>query len=103
MKMLQVLNEQNKVTTGTNCYNCKFIGKKDEKCSPEEQNPQGGIKASDEKHLKMAEENDLVTLPGNEKVTTKRMCMADEINQHVTERMCCALWDGPGTLRDYKK
>ncbi len=62
--------------------------------------------------LKRAEKTDLVTLPetvsgtncGNCKfISTGSVCTNKEVDQKVSVRMCCALWDQIGTKRAWKK
>ncbi len=69
--------------------------------------------ASEEEELKRAEKADLVTLPDNVKGTNcgncmyvnsdTFQCMNKDVDQKVTDRMCCALWDAVGTGRKWKQ
>ena len=95
---------EEKYVEGTNCLNCKFINcSKEQKIEESELNPNGGLKAPDDAYLKMSKEVDLVTLPGKDsKVDEKYWCDNEKVENWVTERMCCALWDGKGTRREYK-
>jgi hypothetical protein len=95
-------NEEMKIN-GTNCKNCMWW--KEETCKPvgeEELNSQGGLKAPNDEYIKMSKEVDLVTLPGKATVKEKAFCDNENVNDWVTERMCCALWDAKGVKRDYK-
>lgn len=75
-------------------------------------NQNGGINPSDLIDLRRAVSADLVTLPLNVEGTNcwncsfisngqgpARFCHHPQVWQPVTERMCCAFWDAPGTLR----
>lgn len=63
--------------------------------------------------LERAKETDLITLPESVKGTNcgnckfmdvdKNWCDNKKVNQKVTDRMCCALWDAPGSKRPWKK
>lgn len=89
--------------TGTNCKNCIFW-REDlvRPVSKDEVNENGGLKAPSKEYLKMSKEVDLATLPGKATVTEKGFCDHDKVMEWVTERMCCALWDGEGTKREFK-
>lgn len=98
-----ILEGKSNVVTGTNCGNCKFFTGPKVDVDSLKCNPQGGINAPDSEHLKLAKENDLITLPGgSDKPTNARACAHKKIDQVVTDRMCCALWDNPGALREFK-
>lgn len=87
-------------------------------------NNHGGTIPANERERSRAEQVDLVTLPvkvegtncgnckfisgaqtlgvdrsGNE--VSGGFCNHPKVYQEVTNRMCCALWDSPGTLRDF--
>lgn len=105
MKIFEILNEDSSTVTGTNCGNCKFT-KGTEKVSvdKDELNAQGGLIISDKKELSDAKNGDLITLPGKGTKPKKKIwCKNKGINQFVTDRMCCAYWDAPGVVRDFKK
>lgn len=88
---------------GTNCKNCVWWGKDDVRpVGKDELNENGGIKPYSKNYVKMSKEVDLVTLPGKATVSEKAICEHKKIMDWVTERMCCALWDGEGTKREYK-
>ncbi len=103
MKVVQVLNESVDFVKGTNCANCKFSSDKHEKVDKSELDPQGGLKMTDKKVLKTAQDADLVTLPGKATTTEKFMCTHPKVKLPVTERMCCAFWDAQGILRAFGK
>jgi hypothetical protein len=87
---------------GTNCKNCIFWRKDlTRPVSKDEVNENGGLKAPSDEYIKMSKEVDLVTLPGKGTVKEKAFCDNDHVMEWVTERMCCALWDGEGTKREY--
>lgn len=90
--------------TGTNCYNCRFIGDQEEAVDPKELNPEGGIGPKDKHEMKRAEKADLITLPGGSMAdaTNKRFCKHKEVSMYVTVRMCCAYWDNVGVKRPWK-
>lgn len=95
-------NEETKIE-GTNCKNCVWWCKDDVRpVGKDELNENGGIKPYNDSYAKMAKEVDLVTLPGKATATEKTICEHEKVMDWVTERMCCALWDGEGTKREYK-
>lgn len=63
--------------------------------------------------LERAEHSDLITLPesiegtncGNCKFIDlkTKMCMNEEVNQKVNERMCCKYWDAEGVKREWEE
>lgn len=88
---------------GTNCGNCTYWVKESEKpVDKSELNEFGGLKAPNEAYVKMSKHADLVTLPGKATVKIKAYCEHKDINDFVTERMCCAYWDGEGVKREFK-
>lgn len=88
---------------GTNCANCIHWVKESEKpVDKSELNEYGGLKAPNEAYIAMSKHADLVTLPGKTTVKIKAYCNHDDIHDFVTERMCCAYWDGKGVKREYK-
>jgi pterin-4a-carbinolamine dehydratase len=94
--------EEEKVT-GTNCANCKWWCEETEKpVGKDELNANGGLKAPNKEYVAMSKRVDLVSLPGEATSSIKAMCEHEEINDWVTERMCCAKWDAVGVVRDYK-
>lgn len=104
MKVLKLLIEGQKVIDGTNCFNCKFGDTgNSHKVEKDELDPQGGLKMTDKKILKIAADADLVTLPGKETVTEKFKCTHPKVKLNVTKRMCCAFWDADGILRAFGK
>lgn len=76
-------------------------------------NAQGGVDPTDWAAMDRAALADLVTLPesvlgtncGNCKFVTSNgaigYCAHPAVLQPVTARMCCALWDAPGTRRPW--
>ena len=94
--------EEEKVV-GTNCKNCKWWCEETEKpVGKDELNANGGLKAPNKEYIAMSKRVDLVSLPGEATSSIKAMCEHEEINDWVTERMCCAKWDAVGVVRDYK-
>lgn len=88
---------------GTNCANCIHWVKESEKpVDKSELNEFGGLKAPNEAYIDMSKHADLVTLPGKANVKIKAYCDHEDIHDFVTERMCCAYWDGEGVKREYK-
>ena len=88
---------------GTNCKNCIWWKKDSEqKVDKSELNENGGLKAPNEAYVKMSKHVDMVTLPGKAAVDVKAFCDHDDIKDFVTERMCCAYWDGEGVKREFK-
>jgi len=63
--------------------------------------------------LDRAKAADLVTLPENVEGTNcanckfidlkEKMCKHPQVDQKVSERMCCALWDAEGTIREWEE
>ena len=96
--------EQQKVI-GTNCYNCLYISKKEEKVDPSELNVQGGIDPKTPEEMKKAQKADLITLPGGLKsdASNKKLCYNEQVKMFVTVRMCCGYWDNAGVKRPWKK
>lgn len=97
------VKESVKFIEGTNCKNCVWWKKDSEKpVGKDELNKYGGLKPPNKEYIAMSKRVDLVTLPGKDTVKEKGFCSHKDINDWVTERMCCAKWDGKGVLRDYK-
>lgn len=107
LKQLAGVNEAEQETMkGTNCSNCKFTRGQDAikvEDSSKELNEQGGSKPENDEQMATAKQGDLITMPGKKMATHKVMCAHPKMKQYVTERMCCAYWDAPGTLRAYGK
>jgi len=101
MRIKHILVDGTKTLTGTNCSNCQYASGKSEKTAPGDLNKQGGTNPTNDKEMKMAEQADLITMPGTGKPEYKVMCTHSKVKQFVNERMCCAFWDAPGTLRAY--
>jgi len=98
-----VNENKQKVVEGTNCINCKWWKKDSEKpVGKDELNSNGGLKPPNKEYIAMSKRVDLVTLPGKDTVKVKGFCYHKDINDWVTERMCCAKWDAKGVIRDYK-
>jgi hypothetical protein len=98
-----VYETKQKVIEGTNCINCKWWKKDSEKpVGKDELNSNGGLKPPNKEYIAMSKRVDLVTLPGKDTVKVKGFCYHKDINDWVTERMCCAKWDASGVIRDYK-
>jgi len=97
------VKESVKFIEGTNCKNCVWWKKDSEKpVGKDELNKYGGLKPPNKEYIAMSKRVDLVTLPGKDTVKEKGFCYHKDINDWVTERMCCAKWDGKGVIRDYK-
>jgi len=77
-------------------------------------NENGGVVPDSAAERRRAKNTDLVTLPEHVRGTNcgncqyvrvmsgfVGMCVHPKVNQPVTARMCCALWDAPGTIRDF--
>jgi hypothetical protein len=98
-----VNESKQKVIEGTNCKNCVWWKKDSEKSvGKDELNSNGGLKPPNKEYIAMSKRVDLVTLPGKDTVKVKGFCYHKDINDWVTERMCCAKWDAKGVIRDYK-
>lgn len=82
--------------------------------APFARNGQGGVDPTTRNDLSRAERADLVTLPAQVQGTNcsncsyvtvqptpvaQHWCGHPEVNLPITPRMCCALWDAPGTVR----
>lgn len=87
---------------GTNCGNCLWIDSKKEPVTPKELNENGGLTPTGD-DLKAAKEYDLITLAGKAIAASKQHCTHPDIDQMVTKRMCCALWDANGCIRAWEK
>jgi len=97
------VKESVKFIEGTNCKNCVWWKKDSEKpVGKDELNKYGGLNPPNKEYIAMSKRVDLVTLPGKDTVKEKGFCYHKDINDWVTERMCCAKWDGKGVIRDYK-
>lgn len=98
------LDEAAEKVVGTNCRNCSWWKPGSEKpVTKEELNKNGGLKAPNAEYVAMCKRIDLGTLPGEDhSVKVKGFCDHKEINDWVTERMCCSQWDADGMIRDYK-
>jgi hypothetical protein len=97
------VKESVKFIEGTNCKNCVWWKRDSEKpVGKDELNKYGGLKPPNKEYIAMSKRVDLVTLPGKDTVKEKGFCYHKDINDWVTERMCCAKWDGEGVIRDYK-
>ena len=93
------IKESVKFIEGTNCKNCVWWKKDSEKpVGKDELNKYGGLKPPNKEYIAMSKRVDLVTLPGKDTVKEKGFCYHKDINDWVTERMCCAKWDGKGVL-----
>jgi hypothetical protein len=102
-RVFHINESKQKVIEGTNCYNCKWWKKDSEKpVGKDELNTNGGLKPPNKEYIAMSKRVDLVTLPGKDTVKVKGFCYHKDINDWVTERMCCAKWDAKGVIRDYK-
>jgi hypothetical protein len=102
-RVFHINESKQKVVEGTNCHNCKWWKKDSEKpVGKDELNSNGGLKPPNKEYIAMSKRVDLVTLPGKDTVKVKGFCYHKDINDWVTERMCCAKWDASGVIRDYK-
>ncbi len=98
-----VNESKHEIIEGTNCKNCVWWKKDSEKpVGKDELNTNGGLKPPNKEYIAMSKRVDLVTLPGKDTVKVKGFCYHKDINDWVTERMCCAKWDAKGVIRDYK-
>jgi hypothetical protein len=67
-------------------------------------------KSSLTEDLKKAKNVDLITLPpsitgtncSNCEYFKDNFCINEKVNQPVTKRECCALWDAKGTIRAWE-
>ncbi len=92
MKLIQILLEKEEAMTGTNCSNCMYTEKNEpQKIEEGDLDPQGGTIPKTSEELKRAKISDLLTLPGKEKVTVKKLCNHPKIQMDVTEHMCLCL------------
>lgn len=81
-------------------------------------NDLGGTKPANKEEESRAKKVDLITLPKNidgtncgnckffkslDKKTGLGLCQHKEVDQEVTDSMCCAKWDSKGVERDFKK
>lgn len=99
MKIVTLL-EVSQLIEGTTCFNCTFTKEqKVEQISSKEINKQGGIDLPKGFDYELAKAVDVITMPGDKTVTTKKWCKNSLVNQWVTERMCCNYWDHEGLLQ----
>lgn len=101
--IVSILEGRQNTICGTNCGNCKFFTGTKVAVKDLKLNDQGGVAASDAEHLALAKKGDLVTLPMAGKPTEACVCEHKEIDQVVTDHMCCAYWDNPGAKREWKE
>ncbi len=96
---------QNQKIVGTNCYNCKYISKKEEAVNSKDLNDEGGLDPKNKEETDRAKTADLITLPGGTKTdaSSKKFCNHKKIQMYVTVRMCCAYWDNEGVKRPWMK
>ena len=89
---------------GTNCFNCKFVANNNEPVVSQELNNEGGIDPKNSEEMDLAENADLITLPGGSKAdaSTKRFCYNKKIEMYVTVRICCEYWDNDSVKRPWK-
>lgn len=94
---------QNQKIVGTNCYNCKYISKKEEPINSNDLNNEGGLDPKNKQEMARAKKADLITLPGGTKAdaSSKKFCNHEKIKMYVTVRMCCAYWDNEGVKRPW--
>lgn len=85
---------------GTNCGNCKYFTGK---TAHPKLNSKGGVHIVNRIALKRAEKADLITLPGSQGPDDSKLCEHKEVLQPVNDRMCCAFWDSPEALREWKE
>ncbi len=96
------LREETKIT-GTNCKNCIYWVKESQKpVDKSELNENGGLLPPNKAYVDMAKHVDLISLPGKATVKEKAFCDHEEIQDFVTERMCCAYWDNKDAERPFK-
>jgi hypothetical protein len=96
------LREETKIT-GTNCKNCIHWVKESVKpVDKSELNENGGLKPTSDAYVAMAKHADLISLPGKASVKEKAFCNHEDIQDFVTERMCCAYWDNKDAERPFK-
>lgn len=101
--IVNILLERKEAIAGTNCGNCKFFTGAKVAVKDLKLNDQGGVAAPDSEHLALAKKGDLVTLPMAGSPDEARVCGHKEIDQVVTDHMCCAYWDNPGAMREWKE
>jgi dephospho-CoA kinase len=96
------LREETKIT-GTNCKNCTSWVKESVKpVDKSELNENGGLKPTSKAYVEMAKRVDLISLPGKATVKEKAFCDYEDVQDFVTERMCCAYWDNKDAKRPFK-
>lgn len=88
-------------TYGTNCGNCLFFRGPVPVPRPLV-NTQGGVVHKDPAEIDRSKAADLVTLPGHYPPIEVRGCTHARLHLVVSDRMCCALWDNPGALREWR-
>lgn len=98
---IPIVEETKEAIRGTNCSTCKYGTSKVKDVKPENLDAQGGTIPENEEQKKRAADADLITLPGKLIPKKKVWCGHKDVDQWVTEHMCCAFWDAPGTLRSY--
>lgn len=100
---LPLTEQKDDVVRGTNCSTCRFGTNKIKEVSADELDKQGGAIPENDEQKERAANADLITLPGKFIPKVKKLCGHKDVDQWVTEHMCCAYWDAPGTYRSYGK
>lgn len=77
------------------------------------ENKNGGMDYENRNDISRARKVDLITLPKNIAGTNcenckfvnlfKMFCTHPDILLYVTDRMCCAMWDREGSIREWQK
>lgn len=99
MNFKELLEDKSDIVEGTTCANCAFTkDQKTQDVSRSDLNSQGGTVPSTDKELADQKRADVITMPGTKYPAKKLWCSNSEVNQWVTERMCCNLWEAPGII-----
>jgi hypothetical protein len=102
MKEVDLKESTENLVKGTTCANCKFTkDQPTEEVSKEDLNKYGGITPTDETDVKHALDADVITMPGAKFPKQKIWCSNRMVDQWVTERMCCNLWEHPGLIKQF--
>ena len=99
---MQLIEVKNDLVIGTMCSNCKFTkNQASEDVSEEDLNKYGGIIPTEKDQVKRAFDADVITMPGKKFPKKKYWCKNTLVEQWVTERMCCNLWEHSGLLKQF--
>ena len=102
MKESDLFESKEGLVVGTTCASCKFTkDQPTETIEKEDLNKYGGITPTEKVDIKNAFAADVITMPGAKFPKQKHWCSNRMVDQWVTERMCCNLWEHPGLIKQF--